>query len=175
MAFRVVLATLATMAAVAVPGSSGHAADPQAERGKYLVSIGGCSDCHTPGNFLGHRDMSRYLGGSDVGFGIPGLWVFVGSNLTPDNETGLGGWTAQQIVTAITAGTRPDGRMLAPVMPWRDFAALTKADALAIAAYLKSLPPVSHKVPGPFGPNEQPDVFVMSVQPGSAYMPPKAQ
>ena len=150
-----------------------HAADPQVERGKYLATIGGCTDCHTPGNFLGHPDMTRYLGGSDVGFGAPGMGVFVGPNLTPDKETGLGKWSAQQIVTAITTGKRPDGRMLAPAMPWRGLSVLTTPDALAIAAFLKSLPPVSNKVPGPFGPSETPTVFVMSVQPGAAYAAPK--
>ena len=156
-------------AAVAfLPVALAHAADPQVERGKYLVAIGGCSDCHTPGHFLGHPDMARFLGGSDVGFGSP-MGVFVGPNLTPDKETGLGNWSAQQIVTAITTGKRPDGRLLAPMMPWRSLAVLTTPDALAIAAFLKSLPPISNKVPGPFGPNDTPTVFVMSVQPGTAY------
>jgi hypothetical protein len=54
-------------------------------------------------------------------------------------------------------------------MPWRGLAALTKPDALAIAAYLKSLPPISNKVPGPFGPDEQTTSFVMSIQPGRVY------
>jgi mono/diheme cytochrome c family protein len=160
---------LATAIAAMAFSVSALAADPQVERGKYLVQIGGCNDCHTPGYFLGHPDMTRFLGGSDVGFGIPGLGVFVGPNLTPDKETGLGNWTAQQIITAITTGERPDKRVLAPSMPWRELAVLTKSDALAIAAFLKSLPPVSHKVAGPFGPAEPPTVFVMSVQPGPAY------
>ena len=145
-----------------------RAEDAAMARGKYLVAIGGCSDCHTPGNFLGHPDMARYLGGSDVGFGTPG-GVFVGPNLTPDAATGLGNWTAAQIVTAITTGERPDGRVLAPIMPWRNLAELSGADALAIAAYLKSLPAVSNAVPGPFGPGEAPTVFVMSVLPGAVY------
>jgi hypothetical protein len=54
-------------------------------------------------------------------------------------------------------------------MPWRDFAHLSKSDAMAIAAYLKSLPPVKHAVPGPFGPSETPTVFVMTVVPGEVY------
>jgi mono/diheme cytochrome c family protein len=149
---------------------SAQAADPAVARGEYLVRIGGCTDCHTPGHFMGKPDMARFLGGSDVGFGIPGDGVFVGPNLTPDKETGLGTWTKEQIATAITTGERPDGRILAPIMPWRDFSALTKADALAIAAFLKSLPPVSHKVPGPFGATETPSVMVMSLQPGDAYV-----
>src|SRR4051812_29708414 len=118
-------------------------AGPKPERGQYLVSIGGCNDCHTPGVFLGKPDFSRRLGGSEVGFEIPGLGVFHGPNLTPDKETGLGNWTTQQIVAAIRTGQRPDGRELAPIMPWRDFAVLTDEDALAIAAYLQSLPPVN--------------------------------
>ena len=68
------------------------------------VRIHRCFDCHTPGYFFGKPDMARYLGGSDVGFEIPGLGVFVGPNLTPDKETGLGNWTSEQIVTALHTG-----------------------------------------------------------------------
>ena len=59
-------------------------------------------------------------------------------------------------------------------MPWRGLSSLTKPDALAIAAYLKSLPPISNKVPGPFGPDEQVNTFVMSIQPGRVYSSQKA-
>jgi mono/diheme cytochrome c family protein len=162
---------LAVVAIFATTGSvmCNASAETQIERGKYLVTVGGCGDCHTPGSFLGHPDNSRFLGGSDVGFAIPGIGVFVGRNLTPDPETGLGKWTTEQVVTAFTTGIRPDGRILATIMPWQDFAHLTKSDALAIAAYLKSLPPVKNAVPGPFGPNETPTTFVMTVVPGAAY------
>lgn len=145
------------------------ASKAQIARGKYLTTIMGCTDCHTPGSFLGHPDMSKFLGGSDVGFAIPGMGVFVGANLTPDKETGLGKWTTQQIITAFTTGRTPQGRILAPIMPYEDFKSLTKADAVAIAAYLQSLPPVNHAVPGPFGPNETPTTFVMTVVPGNIY------
>jgi mono/diheme cytochrome c family protein len=139
------------------------------ERGKYLVTFGSCTDCHTPGHFFGKPDMSRFLGGSDVGFAIPGLGVFVGPNLTPDKQTGLGNWSVEQIVTAFTTGKLPDGRILAPVMPYQAYAHLSKEDVLAIATYLKSLPPVDHKVAGPFGPTEKVTVFVMDVLPASVY------
>lgn len=165
---RAALAAAVLVAALGI-GAHNAAAETQIERGKYLVTLGGCSDCHTPGNFLGHPDMTKFLGGSDVGFFIPGLGVFVGRNLTPDKATGLGNWTTEQIVTAFTTGVRPDGRILAPIMPWRELAHLTKADALAIAAYLKSLPPVNHAVAGPFGPDETPTVFVMTVVPGPVF------
>lgn len=140
----------------------------QTTRGKYLVEFGGCNDCHTPGYFLGKPDMPRYLGGSDVGFEIPKVGVFVGANLTPDKETGLGNWTKDQIVTALQTGERPDGRILSNIMPWQAFSKLTKDDAEAIAGYLMSLKPVSHKVSGPFGPDEKPTTFVMSVRPPTA-------
>jgi mono/diheme cytochrome c family protein len=162
-------ATLVLAGAWAVIPLRAANADSQLARGKYLVSINGCTDCHTPGHFLGKEDASRYLGGSDVGFAIPGLGVFVGPNLTPDKATGLGNWTTAQIVTALTTGNTPEGRLLAPSMPWREYSNLTASDAQAIAAFLKSLPPVQHQVPGPFGPTQTPSVFVMSVEPGDVY------
>lgn len=138
------------------------------ERGNYLVKLGGCNDCHTPGYFLGKPDTQRYLGGSDVGFVVPGLGVFLGNNLTPDKETGLGDWTEEEIVTAIRTGVTPEGRELAPVMPWRAFAGLTDYDARAIAIYLKTLPAVRHEVPGPFGPQEEVPVHTLTVKPPAA-------
>jgi mono/diheme cytochrome c family protein len=148
-------------------------AQTQVERGKYLATIGGCLDCHTPGYFFGKPDMTRYLGGSDVGFKVGDLGVFVGPNLTPDKETGLGAWTDEQIATALTTGVRPDGRILAPIMPWRAFANMTKPDVMAIVAYLRSLPPVQHKVAGPFGASEKPAVFVMKLVPPESAPPPE--
>lgn len=163
------------IAALAVTGgfslllSRAVAADSAAvARGKYLVSFGGCNDCHTPGYFFGKPDMQRSLSGSEVGFEIPGLGVFHGPNLTPDRATGLGAWTDAQVVAAITQGKRPDGRELAPIMPWRALANLTPQDANAIVAYLRTLPAVSNKVPGPFGPTEKPTSFVMKIVPPDA-------
>jgi mono/diheme cytochrome c family protein len=152
-------------AAVFVWLSSGAEAQDAVARGKYLVNLGGCTDCHTPGYFFGKPDQKRYLGGSEVGFEIPGLGVFHGPNLTPDKETGLGNWSTEEIVTVLTTGTRPDKRILAPIMPWRALAQLTKDDVNAIAAYLKSVPPVKNKAPGPFGPSEKPSSFVMKIVP----------
>jgi mono/diheme cytochrome c family protein len=157
------------MAAAAVAGygvSLGLGAEnEQVARGKYLVELGGCTDCHTPGHFFGKPDMARYLGGSDMGIEVPGLGIFVGRNLTPDKDTGLGNWTKDEIITAIQTGIRPDGRILAPIMPWRAYAALTKSDAAAIVEFLRSLPPVSNKVPGPFSPDEKPAIFRMTILP----------
>lgn len=147
----------------------GAKAESQLARGKYLVEIGGCNDCHTPGANMGHPNFKEALGGGTVGFFIPGLGVFYPPNLTPDKETGLGTWTAKQIITAFTTGKRPDGRELAPIMPWRGLSHLTHRDAEAIAAYLMSLPPVKHKVPGPFGPGEQATGFVSTIVPADVF------
>jgi mono/diheme cytochrome c family protein len=148
--------------------------DQQVARGKYLVTIMSCTDCHTPGYFLGKPDEARFLGGSDVGFKIP-PGVFYGPNLTPDKETGLGNWTDAQIIAALKTGKRPDGRELVPVMPYRAFANLTDADAKAIVAYLRTIPPVKHKVLGPFGPTEKPTGFIMTVMPGEGMPQPAKQ
>jgi mono/diheme cytochrome c family protein len=132
--------------------STGAQSDTQIERGKYLVQIIGCGDCHTPGGFSPKPDTKRSMAGSDDEIQVTGVGVFVPPNITPDKTTGIGNWTAEQIVKAITTGVRPDGRILSPAMPWSDFARLTKSDAAAIAAYLKKLPPVRNKVPGPGAP-----------------------
>ena len=136
MGIRTAIAAIALSYAPLAPS---FADDAAVARGKYLVTLGGCQDCHTPGHFFGKPDMARALGGSEVGFEIPGLGTFYGPNLTPDKETGLGGWTDAEIMTAFQTGTRPDGRLLAP---------LTRDDAQSVVAYLRSLPPVATRGPG---------------------------
>ena len=158
-------ALIAAMAISSIHPNMSRAEDAQVTRGRYLVQISGCNDCHTPGYLLGRADPSRFLGGSDIGIEAPGVGTFVAPNLTPDKGSGLGNWDKQEIVTAIRTGVRPDGRVLAPIMPWRGYAALTDTDASAIVEYLRTLPPVVHKVPGPFGPNEKPAIFRMTVVP----------
>jgi mono/diheme cytochrome c family protein len=168
--FRDALRTMivAALASAAILPSVAFADEAQIARGRYLVTISGCSDCHTPGALLGSPDMKRYLGGSDVGFAIPGAGVFVGENLTPDKETGLGSWTDPQIISAIRTGKTPDGRELSPVMPYPALSKLTDADAQAIVAFLKSLQPVSNKVKN-FGPGDKVTINVSAVLPPDVY------
>jgi mono/diheme cytochrome c family protein len=158
------IAGVAVMAAAAVLLPKAHA-DSQLDRGKYLVVVASCNDCHTPGFFLGKPDTAKYLGGSDVGFEIPGLGVFAGRNITPDKETGIGNWTDEQIATAITSGKRPDGRQLAPIMPYAAFSYMTKEDVAAIVAFLRSVPPVKNEVAGPFKPGDKIPIFTFRVLP----------
>jgi mono/diheme cytochrome c family protein len=61
-----------------------------AARGKYLVGIASCINCHTRGYYFGKPDVSRNLAGSEVGFDVPGLGIFYEPNLTPDKAMGLG-------------------------------------------------------------------------------------
>ena len=165
-AMAVLLATAGVAAiTLALRTLPARADSSQIERGKYLVGIAGCNDCHTPGYFFGKPDMARFLAGSDVGFEIPGLGVFVGRNLTPDKETGIGTWTSDQIVTALQTGKRPDGRELAPIMPYHAFATLTKEDVTSIAAFLQSLPAVSNKIPDPVGPGGTVTTFMFRILP----------
>ena len=144
---------LLALAALAVPAA---ADDTVTARGAYLARIMDCGGCHTTGVFLGKPDPQRYLGGSEVGFQIPGLGIFYPPNLTPHPEDGIGAWSEADIVAAVRTGVRPDGRILAPVMPYHHYGSLTDADAFALAAYLKSLPPVAQPAPANVGPTERP-------------------
>jgi mono/diheme cytochrome c family protein len=168
---RVAGATVIAAFVVAISGFAPPATadDAQIARGRYLVGIAGCSDCHTPGGMTGAADMKRYLGGSDVGFSIPGEGVYVGQNLTPDKETGLGAWTSDQIVTAIRKGKRPDGSELSGVMPSASFSRLSDDDAAAIAAFLKSIPRVNNKVVGRYKSSETVPISVSAVLPPEVY------
>lgn len=125
-------------------------------RGAYLLAIMDCTGCHTPGALRGQPDMDRYLAGADVGFMIPGVGTFYAPNLTSDTETGLGKWSKEDIIAAIRSGVRPDGRALYPVMPFPSYAALSDADADALATYIRTLKPIKNKVPGPFGADQIP-------------------
>lgn len=130
-------------------------ADERVARGAYLARIMDCGGCHTPGVFAGKPDFARMFGGSEIGFQIPGLGIFYPPNLTPD-ATGLGAWSEAEIIAAVRTGVRPDGRTLAPIMPWHSYAALTDEDAGALAGYLKTLTPVKNQAPAMVGPQGKP-------------------
>lgn len=122
------------------------------QRGQYLAIVGGCHDCHTPGTLYGAPDMSRALSGSELGW--KGPWgVSYAANLTPDPTTGLGSWTDEQILRALQTGVDKEGVPIAPPMPWPSYAHLTREDAMAIVAYLRSIPAVIHRAPERVPPN----------------------
>jgi len=143
-------------------------------RGRYLVTIMSCNDCHTPGYFYGAPDTTRRLSGSDIGW--IGPWGVVHArNLTPDS-TGIGSWSKEQIVTALRTGNTPSGAQLAPIMPWMNYSnILDENDAMAIAAYLKSLPPVVHKNMDRVPPGGKPVGATIAFPPPPAWDVPPAQ
>jgi mono/diheme cytochrome c family protein len=149
-------------AAAAIPEAA--EAQNKIKRGEYLVLIMDCAGCHTPGVLLGKPDSERFLAGSEVGFQIPGLRIYFPPNLTPARKTGLGKWSEADIIKAVRTGERPDGRMLAPVMPYHSYSELSDADAQALASYLKSLKPIQHQVPAIIGPSDRPNAPYLTVK-----------
>jgi mono/diheme cytochrome c family protein len=124
----------------------GASAETPVERGAYLVkTIGGCGNCHTPRDAAGKPIAGRELAGG-FEFDDPGVGHIVGTNITPDPETGIGSWTEAQVITALRDGKRPDGTLIRPPMPIPVYRQLSDGDAAAIAAYLRSLKPVRNKV-----------------------------
>jgi mono/diheme cytochrome c family protein len=127
--------------------TAGVTAEPL-RRGRYLVHAMQCPLCHTPISAeTGAYDTAYFLAGGMRVSAYPwGVWY--SRNLTSDGDTGLGRWTETEIVAAITRGVSRDGRRLHPMaMPWPWFSRLSASDAQAIAAYLRSLPPVVNDVP----------------------------
>jgi mono/diheme cytochrome c family protein len=143
--------------------SQAASAEEKVKRGEYLAAIMDCGGCHTSGALLGKPDPTRHLGGSEVGFQLPGLGTFYPPNLTPEPETGIGRWSEADIVRAVRTGVRPDGRILAPIMPYHSYGKLTDADAQALASYLRSLKSVRNRVPELAGPSEKPTAPYLGV------------
>jgi hypothetical protein len=133
----------------------------------------GCNDCPTPGTLYGAPDFGRRSSGSEVGW--QGPWgVNYAQNLTPDRATGIGDWSAQDIVNALRTGMRPDGSVLGPPMPWPNYTQLTDEDAYAIAAYVQNIPAVAHKVPDRVPPGQPVAGSVIAIPPPSAWDAPKS-
>lgn len=116
-------------------------------RGAYLVnSVMGCTDCHTPVDpATGAPQLDKYLAGRQP---YEGPWGIVyGGNITPDEETGIGSWTDNEVKRALIAGVGKDGRRLI-LMPWFAYATLTAEDADAVVFFLKNgLPAVNNEIP----------------------------
>jgi mono/diheme cytochrome c family protein len=120
------------------------------QRGRYLVDhVALCGDCHTPRNSMGVPDQSLYMAGATEQNGPLGEAV---PNITPDKETGIGEWRRDDIAELLRTGIKPDGDnvqgLMAEVIEGsaHGYKDLTKEDALAIADYIKSVPPIKNKV-----------------------------
>jgi mono/diheme cytochrome c family protein len=116
--------------------------DPVA-RGQVLVTVANCAGCHSPKNEDGSPVADMMLAGAP-------LRDEFASNITPDEETGIGAWTEEEIANFLRTGLYPDGTPVEGAMAQqieRRFSKLTEADAAAIAAFLKTIPPVSNAAP----------------------------
>ena len=167
--------------AASARGAAPH--DARVRRGEYLVTVGGCNDCHTPwkmGPQGPEPDMTRMLSGHPETYAVTapapapgGAWqhgavvsptmtawsgpwgVSFTANLTPDQNTGLGIWTEEMFIKAIRTGRHFGvSRPILPPMPWFNYARMTDDDLKAVFAYLRSIPPVTNNVPDPIPPVE---------------------
>ncbi len=155
-------------------------------RGEYLVNILGCNDCHTPmknGPNGPGPDMSRMLSGHPRDLEVPfpdpmpahpwigatsvtntafaGPWgITFASNLTPDENTGMGIWTEKMFINAIRTGKHMGiSRPIMPPMPWTAYSHLTDEDISALFAFLRTIPAIHNQVPEYQPPAEQPESF----------------
>ena len=136
--------------------AKGEPAPPRSDKvayGGYLVNaIAHCFECHSTPDEHGEPDLRGHLGAG--GFPLP-IWpeastkpgtVIFSLNVTPDQETGIGSWSDDQIKRAITEGIDKDGKQLFPLMPFGSFKKMTPDDLDAIVAYLHTIKPIRNKV-----------------------------
>jgi mono/diheme cytochrome c family protein len=140
-----ILAALAAVALIAVaiawpreqfiPSASAAASAATPDniaRGAYLAQAGDCMACHTA------RGGTAYAGGRSLDTPFGALFA---PNITPDRETGIGTWSADDFWRALHNGKSPNGRLLYPAFPYTNYTKVTRADADALYAFLRSLPP----------------------------------
>ncbi len=115
------------------------------ERGAYLANgIVACGNCHTPQGPDGPVAGMEFAGQLVIDWEP---FTAYASNITPDPETGIGGWSREDVVRAIREGLRPDGSLIGPPMPIGLYRNISDEDAEAIAAYVLSVPPLRNEVP----------------------------
>ena len=142
---RTVATTVLVLSLVVTWGGATNAAgaiDPQdfkqVERGRYLATVGDCLACHTVPDsgkdFAGGRPIETPFG------------TLLSPNITPDPDTGIGAWTDDEFVNSLIKGTGRNGMRLYPAMPYTYYTKLSREDALAIRAYLNTVPPMRNDV-----------------------------
>jgi mono/diheme cytochrome c family protein len=173
------VSSLAASSAVAAEPSATPAATDKLARGKYLVTIAGCNDCHTPFKQTPHGaepDMTRMLSGHPeqikvtapaepqkepwlvstvaTNTAFSGPWgVSFTANLTPDVESGLGRWTFRNFKDTIRSGRHHGrGRQILPPMPIGMYKHMTDDDLEAVFTYLQTIPAIRNMVPEPLPP-----------------------
>ncbi|HSK79349.1 MAG TPA: c-type cytochrome [Thermoanaerobaculia bacterium] len=178
----VVLAGASLLASGCAPKAATASAPASVERGKYLVTAMGCGDCHSPKQMGPQGPVeveSRLLSGHPEGTQLPpppapsGPWIASASgdqtawagpwgvsfatNLTPDENTGIGSWSEETFVQALKTGRHMGvARPILPPMPWTAMRHLSDEDLRSMYAYLRTIPPVHNRVPEPLPPAAPP-------------------
>jgi mono/diheme cytochrome c family protein len=135
-----ILATLLLCSAFSFGQARAEVSPDTIERGKALTVAADCASCHT-------QDPAKpFAGGKriDTPFG-----AIYSPNLTPDRETGLGGWSDADFSRALRNGVAPDGARYYPAFPYPHFTKMTRDDLLALRAYLATLAPFRNATPPP--------------------------
>ena len=121
---------------------SGFAADPA--QGELLFHIGGCADCHASSDRRGGESLALGSGDSlETNFG-----VFRAPNISPDPNSGIGGWSDADFVNAMVLGISPSGSHYYPAFPYEFYSKAAFSDILHLKAYIDTLPAVSAPSPG---------------------------
>jgi mono/diheme cytochrome c family protein len=137
---RVILGTVVLCTALAGGAQADQASAAAPARGKALAEAADCGGCHT-------ADPAKpFAGGKRIE--IPFGAIF-SPNVTPDRQTGIGGWSDDDFYRALHDGVAPDGSRYYPAFPYPSFTKITRDDVLAIRAWLATLAPVSNRPPPP--------------------------
>ena len=162
-----ILIALALTTATLTATAAETAQQKRVARGQYLVTVSGCSDCHSPKQPDFSPDQNRLLSGRPASTPAPsqpanpgqisasgdltawyGPWgISYAANLTPDPETGIGRrYTEKQFIKTMRTGKKPEGEQLLPPMPWPNYGRMSDEDLKSIYAYLQTLKPVKNFV-----------------------------
>jgi mono/diheme cytochrome c family protein len=144
-AMNMIALVVGSLSAIAMTPSAANSEDALARGAELVRHVAACGQCHTPTTPDGTPIATLELAGGATKK-LP-LGTITPPNITPDIATGIGSWTEQDIVNALRVGRRPDGTIIGPPMPVAFYRNLSDADALAIAKYLKSIPPIRRVVP----------------------------
>jgi mono/diheme cytochrome c family protein len=120
------------------------ARDPDLKNGERMFYAGGCSSCHAAPDAKG-EDKLKLGGGREL---VTDFGTFRVPNISPDRETGIGGWSTADFVNALMHGVSPRGTPYYPAFPYPSYARIHADDVIDLKAFLDTLPPVSNRVAG---------------------------
>jgi mono/diheme cytochrome c family protein len=144
------LMTAVAWTAASAQSTSGGADEPNLDNGKYIYYAGGCGSCHAAPasntcDDVKSKDDLQPVGGRCLKTDFGTFYV---PNITPDKQTGIGGWSREDFIRAMTTGTSPKRKNYYPAFPYASYQKMTQSDLLDLWAFLQTIAPVSYTVPG---------------------------